>query len=142
VSDGEWTKRLQAARAYADKSTVEIAELLGISDSTYKRIEGDPHHYKGQKREGFLTNVSRLTKVPVSFFEHGWAGEPALNERVEALEHQYATLAARLAVEAEARGALADSLSVLQPVIAQHTRAIEALAADRRRGGPGEGSGR
>jgi transcriptional regulator with XRE-family HTH domain len=127
----EWTKRLQAARAYAGVSTVDVADALGISDSTYKRIEADAEYYKPAKRQALLVNVAHVTKVPVSFLENGWpaSDEPDLAERVEALEYQMQALRPD-----EARRLVAKMVGGLAEQVAQLQRELEALrAADRRR---------
>lgn len=135
----EWTQRLQAARAYAGASTVDVAQALGISDSTYKRIEGDFEHYEGAKRQAFLVNVARVTKVPVSFLENGWpaSDDPDLAERVEALEHQMLALQPN-----EARRLVAEAVGGLAEQVAQLQRELEALRAEDRRQRRAPGSGR
>jgi transcriptional regulator with XRE-family HTH domain len=137
----EVARRVRAAFAYADCDTTKEHPELGISRATVARIVSTSKPRGANHEE--LERIAGFTNVPLGFLTDGWPDEsPSTPERLEALEHQYATLKAQLAVEGEARAALADAVNVLQPVIAQHTREIAALAAGRRRGGPGEGTQR
>lgn len=138
MSEGEWTKRLQAARGYAGWSTDQVAKELGISDSTYKRIEANRQHYNSAKRETFLARMAKITRVPETFFEYGWqSGEPTGDERLEAVEHQLAALRADLK---EAKAEAAKGIGALSVTVARHTRAIAELRAAHRRRPPGAGS--
>lgn len=135
----ELAARLRAAFAYADMTKAERAEVLGVSQRQVTRILSGEVAVDPYK----LPAVAAATGVPESFFEEDWLnGSPSTPERVEALEHQYATLHALVTEAADSREALADALTETNLVLARHTREIAALRADRRRRGQGGGTQR
>lgn len=67
-TEDELTKRLRAARAYASLSRDEIASALGISGSTYDRIETGARDIRPAERAGFIDTVAELAGLPPWFF--------------------------------------------------------------------------
>jgi transcriptional regulator with XRE-family HTH domain len=137
----EVARRVRAAFAYAGVDTTKEHPELGISKATVARIVSTSKPRGANHDE--LERIAGFTNVPLAFLLEGWPdGSPSTPERVEALEHQYATLAAQLAEAAGSRESLAAALTEVNVALARHTREIAALAAERRRRGPGAGSGR
>lgn len=64
----ELSRRLRAARAYKGLSKLEMATALGMSESTYKRIETGTKGFEGWQREGFLAAIADATGMPRGFF--------------------------------------------------------------------------
>jgi transcriptional regulator with XRE-family HTH domain len=65
----ELTRRLRAARGYAGLSQLDLAEELGMSESTYKRTEATVRGMKAYERDGFLRAVAEATEMPRGFFD-------------------------------------------------------------------------
>jgi transcriptional regulator with XRE-family HTH domain len=113
----------------------ERAAALGVSERHVTRIEAGEVAVNTDR----LVAIAQATDVPLAFLTDGFTPEdPTVPERVEALEHQYATLRAEIA---EARTTVAEALADQGALLAQHTREIEALQAANRQPGQAEGSG-
>jgi transcriptional regulator with XRE-family HTH domain len=117
--------RLRAAFAYADMDKAQRAEVLGVSPRHVTRIESGEVAVDRDK----LPAVAAATGVPESFFTEGWPDEgPSTSERLERVEHLYATISGRLEQEAEQRRATLTELS------GDIRRLEQALAANPRTG--------
>lgn len=79
--------RIRAARAYCKLSQPELAERLGVSLATVKRIEGGKRPVSTDE----LIAIAEACKVPVAFMLHGFDA-PAAGEGSSPAE-----IAARLA---------------------------------------------
>jgi transcriptional regulator with XRE-family HTH domain len=62
--DLELARRVRAARAYAELTQEDMAERLGVSVVTYKRVEA------GKRALGMreVRRVSEITRMPLDFF--------------------------------------------------------------------------
>jgi transcriptional regulator with XRE-family HTH domain len=61
--------RIRAARAYADLTRRELAEQLGVSESTIQRRE---HGQQPDPRRQELMAIAQVCSVPLAFLEHGF----------------------------------------------------------------------
>jgi transcriptional regulator with XRE-family HTH domain len=131
----ELAARLRAAFAYADMDKAQRAEVLGVSPRQVTRLltgEVPLDPYK-------LPAVAQATGVPESFFEEGWPDEsPSTPERLERVEHLYATLNGRLEQEAERRR---ETLTELSSDIRKLEQALAASTRPGRRQRGTEGRG-
>jgi transcriptional regulator with XRE-family HTH domain len=69
VPGEELAARLRAARAYADLRQADLADLLGESLTTYKRMERDGRNLDSEDR---LRAVARRCGIPEAFMLAGW----------------------------------------------------------------------
>jgi hypothetical protein len=95
----EFARRVRAALAYANIEVKSSKGATGISGATMARIVS-PTSPRGAKNEDEAARIAHATGVPLAFLLHGFGQEaPALVERVEALEHQMATLLRRFGAD-------------------------------------------
>lgn len=64
----ETIRRIRAARGYAGLSQPALADRLGMSQDTLKRIELKHRDLKGYELDGFIRAVAEATDLPVEFF--------------------------------------------------------------------------
>lgn len=64
----ELLQRIRAARAYAGLSQPELAQRLGVSQDTLKRIELGQKGMQGYELDGFIRAVAEHTGLPTEFF--------------------------------------------------------------------------
>jgi transcriptional regulator with XRE-family HTH domain len=74
-SDGAYSARIRAARAFAGLTQDQLAEMLGVDTNTIKRRESGTNLPK----RGELLAIATITGVPISFMEHGF-GDPGPEE--------------------------------------------------------------
>lgn len=128
--------RLRAAFAYAGMEPRDIAQALGVSARTVHRLRTGQAPIDRDLEQ----RVLEITGVPEWFLREGFGveSEPALAERVEALERQIATLP-DVRRQIRAVRALASSLEAQQAEdairLAQLEEAVRALTATGHRGG-------
>jgi transcriptional regulator with XRE-family HTH domain len=125
---------VRAAFAYKRLSKSDRAAALGVSERQVTRIEAGEVAVNLDRLEA----IAQATGVPLSFLREGFTeDEPALGERVEALEHQLLALQPN-----EARRLVAEAVGGLAEQVAQLQRELEALRAEDRRQRRAPGSGR
>ena len=66
--DTEWVKRFRAARAYGGLNQVEMAHLLGTSESTLKRVEAGAREVSETERRGWSSIAAEACGLPLAFF--------------------------------------------------------------------------
>lgn len=64
--------RVRAARAYADKDQSAIADVLGLSVQTVKRLERGLRDIS----EDEMRDIAELCDVPLAFLVHGFPDQP------------------------------------------------------------------
>jgi transcriptional regulator with XRE-family HTH domain len=70
VTDGEqYAGRVRAARAYANASQLEMAHLLDMSLTTYKRLESGARAPSLDEQ----VLIASHCEVPLSFLQFGWS---------------------------------------------------------------------
>lgn len=88
----EVARRVSGALAYAGIEVKSSGERVGISAATMARIVSRSAP-RGAKNEDELETIANATGVPLDFLLNGFtASEPALPERVEALERKVESL--------------------------------------------------
>lgn len=108
-------RRLRTARHWAGLTREELGERIGVVGETIGRYERG--EWKKDLEPRTLSAIAAATGVPDWFLNDGFERpheEPAVEERVEALENRYAVLENRIAeiIARELAAALATSTTV------------------------------
>lgn len=99
---GDDAARVRVAQAWRGLSDDEMAAALGTSRRTIGRLRSGAAPLDDRRRR----RITEITGVPMWFMEHGFAAapepdEPALDERVAALEQKFETLRSTLLTRRE-----------------------------------------
>lgn len=94
----ELSRRIRAARTYADISQADMAERLGMSAITYKRLEGAKREPTAQE----VQRISEITLMPADWFivhdvRHLRAYDDERLQQLENIENRVGGLVDRLA---------------------------------------------
>jgi transcriptional regulator with XRE-family HTH domain len=95
TSTEETARRIRSARAYAGLTQEDMAERLGISTVTYKRVEQAKRPV--ELRE--LARISEITQMPTNFFSVDLTAlddGAAQKEQMEAVQERIQSLVGRL----------------------------------------------
>lgn len=91
MDSDETTARIRAARGYANLSQPGLAEALGLSTQTVKRMESGERPVRLME----LRQIGEVCQVPREFMEGGWAaltaihhGSNNLSERMQSLSEE------------------------------------------------------